>query len=186
LANRVWDIGLWENYAVLICKGHGIKIIDISDPANPEYMGECIIPDGKIEGHWAPPFDIDFIGKNAFVGNGSEGVLVIDFSDPSVPRIVERIDTPGYSWGVNIEGEKLYVSDGDEGFHIIEVSDYRSPQDFDYDGDVDGNDLIKLSVTYDSKDGHPEYNEKCDLDDDSDVDEQDLEIFTVKFGMNNL
>ncbi|PQP33281.1 hypothetical protein C6A36_00015 [Desulfobacteraceae bacterium SEEP-SAG10] len=142
----VWDIKIHDDYAYLVCPGYGIKVLDISDPYDLREIGECVLPDGSRPDHFLPPLDISFVDHYAFVGHGNDGALVLDISNPYYPRIVERIDTPGYAWGMSIRGKYLYVADGSEGFQIINISDYMQTLYEDAeDGRISGWDIYDNS-----------------------------------------
>ena len=121
---KVWDVAIRGDYAYLVCPTYGIKIVDISDPLDPQETASMPLPDGCQQGQFDAPLGMVFLGQYGFVANGTQGLLVLDLANPASPQIVERIDTKGYAWGVQIAGINLYVADGDEGFHVIDVSDY--------------------------------------------------------------
>ncbi|BBO85881.1 hypothetical protein DSCO28_64470 [Desulfosarcina ovata subsp. sediminis] len=135
---NVWNVVIEGSYAYLLCLSFGIKILDISDPLNPMEVGSLPLPEGNQTGQFDVPMNMVVAGPHGFVASGSQGVFVIDLSDPYDPQIVERIDTKGYAWSVELDQSYLYVSDGNEGFHIIDISDYFYSV---YEDGGDGQDL---------------------------------------------
>jgi len=93
----------------------GIKIVDVSDPANP-------FPVASIGG--ADSSAIEVHGSNAYVATsaGGGGLSVIDISDPAQPFFAGFIDTPGTANDVTVSGNYAYVADGGAGLAIIDVS----------------------------------------------------------------
>ncbi|MDP8287851.1 MAG: T9SS type A sorting domain-containing protein, partial [Candidatus Electryonea clarkiae] len=88
------------NYA-FIADAELLTIVDISDPTDPEvvsYWGEA----------WST--DVTVQGDYAFIAD-SEGLKILDVSDPTQPSIAGGYDTPGYAWGVAVNGNIVCVAD---------------------------------------------------------------------------
>lgn len=66
-------------------------------------------------------------GSYAYVADGSQGLRIIDISDPENPVETGYLDTSGFVSGVAINGGNAYVADGSEGLRIIDVSDPTAP-----------------------------------------------------------
>ncbi|MDD4651151.1 MAG: SdrD B-like domain-containing protein [Methanothrix sp.] len=97
----------------------GLKIIDVSDPADPFRAGSCDTP--------ADSRGVAVSGSYAYVADSDSGLQIIDVSDPYSPFIASSCDTPGTSSGVALAGSYAYVADGDSGLQIIDVSNPYSP-----------------------------------------------------------
>ena len=123
---RLWDLEVKDGFIYLLCPGFGIKIFNIDEPIEPIFISDCLLPDGSEQGYFIPPLDIVIKNNHAFISNGNQGVLVVDISIPEHPKIVERYDTPGYSWGIGIQDKYMYIADWYKGFHLIDISDYFS------------------------------------------------------------
>ena len=87
-------------------------IVDVSDPANPQYTGLVNTPGDAM--------DIAVSGDYVYVADGEAGLQIIKLS-PS-PHIEVTVDTPGDALDVAIQGNYAYVADGSGGFQVIRVS----------------------------------------------------------------
>src|SRR5262245_47986529 len=58
----------------------------------------------------------------AFVALGTNGLAIIDVSNPANPRRVGGFDTSGFASGVAVSGNYAFVADGDAGLQVIDVS----------------------------------------------------------------
>lgn len=123
----VWDVVVNNDYAFIIAQRYGIQSLNISDPANPFFVSELLLPVNYMEGNDSPPLDIKLInGHYSAVTNGYDGVYILDISDPTHITIAENIDTTGYAWGTRVHGNRLYIADGYDGIHAYDISEYTS------------------------------------------------------------
>jgi hypothetical protein len=106
----------------------GLRVIDISDPAHPQYRSHC-----SVQGL---PRDIVLTGQFALVAHEQYGVAVIDVSDTLNPVVVDSLDTPGYALAIVIDDTLAYVADSTGGLrvlslanlpHLVEVGFYDTP-----------------------------------------------------------
>ncbi len=96
----------------------GLVIYDISDPEKP-----VVISSTKIE-YGARGVAIS--ENYAYVSG--VGLNVIDISDPTSPKIVSFVETPGcYANTVAFWGDNVYVANGSVGLHKIDISDPTKP-----------------------------------------------------------
>ena len=80
------------------------------------------------------------------------GLKIVDVSDPSRPREVGKIDTPGYAEGLAFADDVVFIADGGGGLRVIDVSNPEAPHEiagsdtdgYAYDLAVDG-DLVYLA-----------------------------------------
>ena len=61
-------------------------------------------------------------GSLALLADIFQGLGVIDISDPTSPREVGSVGTPGTAWDVAITGDLAVVADGDGGLSIVRIS----------------------------------------------------------------
>lgn len=98
---------------------HGLFIIDISVPSQPEILGEYF--DGGL------PFAIESAGDIVYIADQFEGLRIIDISDPSQPIQIEGYTGSGSSYDLEIVGDLLYLADGENGMVILDISSPSSP-----------------------------------------------------------
>ena len=108
----------------------GLRVLDISDPANPVEVGAYHSSGYK--------FDAAVSGDYAYITVGyvrpAEGgnLLVLDISDPTNPIEVGAYDAQGYAHGVAVSGGHAYVAIWDFAFasgalRVVDISDPTSP-----------------------------------------------------------
>jgi len=114
----VWGLCYLNNRLYVADDNAGLRVISVSDPANPVEVGFYDTP-GRAN-------DVAVVGDYAYVADGGTGLRVISVSDPAHPVEVGFCDTPGYAYGAAKVGNYAYVADGD-GLRIISVSDPAHP-----------------------------------------------------------
>ena len=91
-------------YAYVADSDSGLRVIDVSNPANPREVGSFDTP-GTAEG-------VAILNGCAFVADGGFGLRVIDISEPAHPYETGYYDTPGYARGVAVGDSGLvFVAD---------------------------------------------------------------------------
>jgi hypothetical protein len=106
----------------------GLRIFDISRPAFPRLIGGLDLPGGRASG-------VDVSGTLAVVADSEGGVVVVDVSTPSAPRITGRTATrpDGTSGAADlvVRDRLAYVADGAHsqlgGLRIVDFSDPATP-----------------------------------------------------------
>jgi hypothetical protein len=68
-------------------------------------------------------------GTLAVVAAGTNGVLVVDLTNPAAPFIRGSYDTPGIAYGIGFDSSTglLYVADGSSGLKILSLSNPNAP-----------------------------------------------------------
>ncbi|HET6444295.1 MAG TPA: SUMF1/EgtB/PvdO family nonheme iron enzyme [candidate division Zixibacteria bacterium] len=99
--------------------GGGLRIIDVSDPANPSAIGfhdtPGIAPDGVV------------VADNyAYVADGSGGLRIVDVSAPGNTIEVGFYDTGGDAEDVVVVGDYIFVAAKDEGLLVLKVLQERA------------------------------------------------------------
>jgi len=106
------------NYAY-IGNGSVLQILNVTDPALPVKVGECITESRVC--------DIVVSGNFAYIANWSDGFKIIDVSDPAAPSISASIDFEGQCWRISVFGDYAYVGNDTLGLRIIDISTPTSP-----------------------------------------------------------
>jgi hypothetical protein len=115
-------VAISGNYAYVACWGGGFCVIDIADPLNPTAVGHSGPADC-----WA----LAVSGRYAYVG--SEGLAVIDISNPDSPNPVGGVGTMALCRGVAVSGNYAYLAEEggfDDGcaFQVADVTDPTNPR----------------------------------------------------------
>jgi len=109
------------------CQGGALRVVDATDPAHPELVGELAI--------LGDTYVVTVSGTYAYLAEGCryEGLEVIDISDPRNPRRVGGVATPGYAYGMAVSGTRAYVAAQDWHYpyvgslQVIDISDPENP-----------------------------------------------------------
>jgi hypothetical protein len=97
----------------------GLKIYDISDPANPELIGAA-------ETVYAQ--DIAVLNGAAYIADGSGGIKAADISNASKPVITPSSILPNtYNIAVSGGNTQIYASSGEYGLFVVDVKEVLKP-----------------------------------------------------------
>ncbi|MCB0555496.1 MAG: choice-of-anchor B family protein [Phaeodactylibacter sp.] len=109
-----------------------MRIYDLTDPLDPEYIGKYNNFGGLIAGHVHDGYVRNDV---AFLNCGGNGFAMVDFSDPQTPVTISTItDYPyrGYnhSGWLSDDARYYYMSDENHGYQmkVVDVSDPCEPQ----------------------------------------------------------
>ena len=140
------------NYAYLAASSGGVRVIDVSDLQEPKevshfsqsvgslalsgstlYIGEygsgvqvaslgsggtalsqlgTFTSTGQVE-------DVAISGTTLFANEGTAGIQVLDVSNPARITQTQLLETPGYAWNSEVDGNLMYESDGNGGVLIF-------------------------------------------------------------------
>jgi hypothetical protein len=123
------DVDVSGDYAYVV--GQGFAVIDVSNPAAPFQAGslDLIGEDVAVRGNYAYvtyPFEPVAPPPGQHRGrkvSNTEGLRVIDISDPTLPFEAGFFETAGKASDVAVSGDYAYVADYGSGLRIIDVSD---------------------------------------------------------------
>jgi hypothetical protein len=101
------------NLAYFCDRANGLKIYDISDPANMSLVGTYDTP-GNV-------FDVAISGSFAYVADQFDGVLVLDVSNPSNPTLVATLPLSNSPLDIEVRGNRLFVAHGVEGVSVWDL-----------------------------------------------------------------
>lgn len=118
-------IALSGNWAYVCSPTGGLKVIDISDPYAP-------IVDSFYTA-WGNARDIVIDGNTGYMG-GSDGVSVLDLSDPSHLSRLSVCKTPSGLFGIDHDGTYIYSAEF-YGFEVLAAAASYLP------GDINGDDI---------------------------------------------
>jgi len=112
------DIFIKNNYAYISDYELGLRVVDISDTANPVLTGSYITNE---------IYEISVTGNYAFISNANYGLLIINISNPSAPTLAQLYDTDGSVRGITLSGDIAYVGDRDGGLLILDITTPSKP-----------------------------------------------------------
>jgi hypothetical protein len=95
-------LGIWNNYAYVERSGT-LQVIDVTDPMSPQSVSA--LQTGEVVD------DIAFFDHFAVIANSSNGIRILDASNPDSLIEVGFYETPGLAWGVTLNGRIAYVAD---------------------------------------------------------------------------
>jgi hypothetical protein len=102
------------NHAYVIVENR-MEVIEISDAASPEHVGSYVTRNS--------PLDLAVVGANAYLAGGDAGLLVIDISDPTNPRLVGQ--NPNFAaFTVQVTEDYAFIG-GNPTLTILDL--YRPP-----------------------------------------------------------
>ena len=131
-------IAVLGDYAYIADDVEGIKVIDISDPTNPNEVAALSILGGEA-------FVVRAEGSRLYIGSRhGQQFGVADISTPDAPAILEEITLTKTVDDIQIYGDYAYIAVGGAGMKIVDISNPGSedgmsvtqftPQGFGYDG----------------------------------------------------
>ncbi len=109
------DIDVVGNYAYLANGTNGLRVIDISDPANPSPLPVVFKTNHIANG-------VDVYGNYAYIADGDKGLTVVDVSVPASPTAVASCDTDGTALRVRFADGYIYLADGTGGLKILRLN----------------------------------------------------------------
>ncbi len=98
---------------------YGLCILDISDPAAPQLIGELPELDQV--------YDVEVSGDYAFLSIWGSGLQVVRIANPTHPLLVATLPIAGIAQGLAVDGGYAYLADWEAGLHVIDVSDPEAP-----------------------------------------------------------
>ncbi|HHS14410.1 MAG TPA: hypothetical protein ENN03_11690 [bacterium] len=141
--NSMAEIIRGEGSKVYIAAGkHGLIIVDIHDPFNPEVEGKFRSgPQGFAEG-------LHVRNQIVFLANGHQiltrenGLFVIDAGNPKDPKLLGKHTFPDWVEGVCLRNNVLFITNTYSGVRSVDISNLSEPTIIDHFGPVQ----TKLSI----------------------------------------
>lgn len=139
-------IAVSGNLAFVADHGHGLRIFDIENPADPQSIGAAYTASSAARG-------VEALGDYVLVADESAGLLIFDVADPAEPILLGSVDTPGNAYALSASGSLVFVADYIGGVVVAEISNPTAPQlvgsvavpGFTYDVEVSGSLLLIAS-----------------------------------------
>ncbi|UCF61218.1 MAG: protein kinase [Anaerolineaceae bacterium] len=115
------DVFVYGGYAYIADSFNGLRVVDISDRANPQEVG-FFDPAGSTAG-----LGVYFSDPYVYLADGL-GLLILDASDPTAPSETGFYDSLGFAVKVQLSGGYAYVAGREGGLNIADISDPANPQ----------------------------------------------------------
>ena len=103
----------------MACSYDGLRIIDISNPADLSEIGHSNTP--------GPAMSVAVSGGYAYVANWNAGLIVIDISDPVNPVEAGNFSREGSIRSVSLSADAAYLADERAGLIAIDINDPANP-----------------------------------------------------------
>jgi hypothetical protein len=100
-----------------IADEYGLRIYDISTPAGIHITGQI---DLNLDGTQTTGVAVS--GDYAFVADATDGVRVVDISDPAAPGLVHTFHTGSFTEAVAVAGDRLYAANSGAGIQVLDIS----------------------------------------------------------------
>jgi len=100
--------------------GWALGVLDVSDPADPVFMGSVALPD--------LPYDITASGHLAAVICRNAELLAVDLSAHTSPSVLSALPLPENGSRIVLAGNTAYVADGGTGLVTVDLSDAVHPR----------------------------------------------------------
>ncbi|MEE9377299.1 MAG: hypothetical protein V3V33_04605 [Candidatus Lokiarchaeia archaeon] len=111
-----YDVHVQGDYAY-VTNNDGLMIIDVSNPSNPEKIGEVLLDHGS---------GIVIESNIAYITSPSSGFVIADISDPSNPVLLGQ-NSVGGAHKIAVSGSYAYICYFNAGFKIFNISDPTDP-----------------------------------------------------------
>ncbi len=137
----VHDMLPLDDQTLLVSWDAGIEALDVGHPAPPPHLFDTFATGQPALLDVALSAD----GSRAALSLGSDGLALLDLSDPAAPKVTGQVNTPGVAqraaFGSGLDANTLYIADGTCGLRVVDVADSAAPQErgfwrASYAGDV--------------------------------------------------
>jgi len=115
-SNRV---ALNGSLAYVAAAGQGFRILDLSDPSQPQVVSELSTP--------GAPRRVKFTDTRVYLGSFQAGALAVDVSDPQAPALLGSLPTASYTSCNALDDDHCFVNQPGAGFSIFDVADPTEP-----------------------------------------------------------
>jgi hypothetical protein len=109
-----------ENNVAYIGQRNTLKIMDVADPEVPVSLGHYTNNPGFIH-------NMLVMNHTALLASGTNGINIIDVSNPAAPESTGSFDTAGDSYGIAVRNDLAFLANGWDGLRIIDISNPEEP-----------------------------------------------------------
>jgi hypothetical protein len=110
-----------------VCDDEGVKVIDTTDPAKPLIVtgAAVFLPEAR---------NIYLARTYAYVAGGTQGLIILDITTPTQPRIDQIFNAGGcindlcdVKLGITYTSEFAYLADGCNGLRVVQLTSPETP-----------------------------------------------------------
>ncbi len=127
-----YDVFATNGYAYVAAGEAGLVIVDVSDPTDPKLAVASALSTGSglfsREDTDGTAQGVAVQGDYAYIADGTNGLVVIDVSNPLSPSQVGGYDTDGDARAVAVSGNHAYLADGINGMVVVDISNATAPE----------------------------------------------------------
>jgi hypothetical protein len=125
----IHDIQIVNDLAFTVAHRGGLLVFNISDYSNPVLIGTYDDPKTLSEDAlwtYGLPFGLDIKGDLVFLGDGLNGMLVLNVTDPTNPQKIGHYKESGV-YDIIISGDLAFESLSIPGLQVLNISDPTNP-----------------------------------------------------------
>ena len=105
---------------------NGVQIFDLHDGQSPSLVGSYTLQWPLA--HFERILAIEERSGLLYLATGENGLQIVDVKNPAQPELLGSVAIPGYSRGVQLEGDRAYVLDARNGVSLVDISSPEEPR----------------------------------------------------------
>jgi|GEM_PF-2187237 len=110
------------NFAYVTAIGD-LNVIDVTDPVKPVVIGSCAIANNDYG-----PYGIVLSDGYLYIPAGTEGMRIVDISEPTQPQEVGCWERPVVN-ALKVKGNNVYLLDNMTGIEVLDISEPTRPEE---------------------------------------------------------
>ncbi len=138
---RLQEIEIEGNYAYIANSHHGLRIIDITNPSDPQLLSTW-----RQDHCYAT--DLEVKNDTVYIAMSYAGLYILNTSNKQNPQVIGKLDSSYSCEYLHVENDKIIVATNDRYIRIIDISDPTSLVEissFSTNNSIDG---FEYSVPY--------------------------------------
>ncbi len=116
-----WDIVVQDSVLFLASAQSGLYLIDIRSAENPSIISHLSFKNQSI-------LKLAVSNQTVYASTGNKGLLIIDITDLTSPRLVNTLYAESGVWGLLTEQNRMYLSCGKYRLEVLDLSSPENPR----------------------------------------------------------